>query len=1608
MEVVKHWLTPSTTLSGDDVLEAVGDRCTRDMLESHCRLYSYAHDNLAHYQLLMERMLPYIIREYAYVEAVSWDILEKHGVSFDNPCISKPTVPSVAAQPKGLRVAAGGAKQEKLMPQEARDRSLTYSCNVLVDVTHRVFQLIEVPAGELLIPPFDPSGPLAALAALPNVMSDLRRRSIWWDMRMGPPDALQVALKKDAAESGKDAAVLLQAAAEALSPEEHSLVKQYLSSWAEQVATEGSASYVSAAPPSVGVASKPFAAPAVASSEALVPPMAPRKDKRWMEKLKSAPLVYKELPLFQVPCMVRSLFCNLYDDPDTKQECEMDQGGYYIIRGNPKIVRSQKVQRNNVHIVEGTAGGPVNANIRSLRADDKYRSSSTLFVHLASGATGGTPLLTVDVPFVKKDQPIVAIFRLLGFDTQEDIESVIWPQGKPEHAAIQRLFLANMADPLATCPLQEVYDAVSDGMSASAGETDPERRRRQVHQQIMGELLPHVGYDDTTLTRLKKALYLGVIIRRMMDVHLGLADGDDRDFEGNKAVEMSAAILARMIRQQFAMFTKALRNRIYDRCRKAKHLDVASLLMHMDSLSRDINKAFSDGEVTVQKGASNTGTGVILMLQQGNFLTMHSDLERVTTPLPRDGKYTQMRSVDPTQVFSICPIETPEGQSCLTLDTRILLGDGVTEVELRDVISRAQAGDPSLSVWTVDPATGVGSPTAITAPFIKSSKEHGLYEVRTLTGKTIKATGDHPFLTPSGMKKLDDLIVQDLVAEVDTGCASNSINYVPLSSKTRLPDEDVADFTTIADTHNFVANGFCVSNCGLLNNLAVFARVRLGTESHDVCKAVLKLGEFAASMVANAHDTQGIISSLVDVPPTQRKTAAAWCLSGELIKPLTSLESLTGGLPASAAGFHFLAAAGGGGGGGGSSAAAFSPRSTMVYVNSEPVAVTQHEALLAGVARAARRAQLLPFDCSIVRAPHGILISTDMGMTVFPLLYLPALERLPDAYDLAESTGTELWTAMVRLGIVEYMDPWELLEYRAAFTGGEVAAWIDRNEPTEFPYSHVAPHPCAFFGTSASTIPFANHNQAPRNAYQSGMAKQAISTPAMNIEERMDIASAMVNWYPQKPMASTDIAVAKRLDDWPMGQNAIIAFAPYGGCSQEDSIIINGSSLDRGFQRADKLSVIKITARKRGIDTEVFEHPLLPGPDGLKTEGVRGKCNYDKIGVDGLPEVGTPMVNGDIIAGKTMMTMEVDGTGKARKVRRDRSYVLQCEPEERYIVDKVMLTTNKDGQRMVRVRLRSSRSVIHGDKLSARHGQKGTVGCIYRQEDMPYVADGPNEGMTPDLIINVHSMNGRMTIGMLLEMLYSNLGLARGEFVDATPFRHVNARWACEELVKDGWGVESYMMNGMTGERMSQPWFLGSCFYQRLKHMVLDKIAARQRGLRAVLTHQPIEGRAKEGGQRVGEMEKDAFLAHGAAFVIDDRLRVASDAHDVPVCTKCGGMLDASTLGSGNATLEALVRSIKTEDGRCRSCGASGQKRVVMPTTYCFKLLASELSTAGIQVVSKFSNVEEGEDDDGFEEEEGAAEEDEDATLEELMGSFGLEEGEGVLESLGLGMQEEE
>ena len=502
--------------------------------------------------------------------------------------------------------------------------------------------------------------------------------------------------------------------------------------------------------------------------------------------------------------------------------------------------------------------------------------------------------------------------------------------------------------------------------------------------------------------------------------------------------------------------------------------------------------------------------------------------------------------------------------------------------------------------------------------------------------------------------------------------------------------------------------------------------------------------------------------------------------------------------------------------------------------------------------------------------------------------------------------------------VIEYIDPDEQNFSMISMKPKD----LNKNEETvKYLYTHCEIHPSTIFGILASCIPFPEHNQAPRVTYQCAMGKQAMGMYVTNFDSRMDKTSYVLT-YSMRPMVDTRVMNMLQLNNIPSGEMVIVAIGSYSGYNQEDSIIFNKGALDRGLFAATVYHTEKDEDKKVYGDEEIRCRP-----DKNKTKGMKF-ANYEKLRDDGLMPENTLIENKDVIIGKVIPIKENknDHTKIIKYADQSRSYRTN---EETYI-DKNYVDRNGDGYTFCKVRIRTHRKPVIGDKFSSRHGQKGTIGVILPEEDMPFTSSG----IRPDVIINPHAIPSRMTIGQLKETLLGKVLLELGLYGDGTSFNDLSVKSIKEELLKcgfEGHGNE-IMMNGMTGEQLESSIFIGPAFYQRLKHMVNDKQHSRSFGPMVVLTRQPAEGRARDGGLRFGEMERDCMVSHGASRFTRGRIYNASDKFSVHVCNKCG------MISSYNNDKEIH---------HCKSCGNRVDFSYV-EIPYACKLLFQELITMNI------------------------------------------------------------
>ena len=553
-------------------------------------------------------------------------------------------------------------------------------------------------------------------------------------------------------------------------------------------------------------------------------------------------------------------------------------------------------------------------------------------------------------------------------------------------------------------------------------------------------------------------------------------------------------------------------------------------------------------------------------------------------------------------------------------------------------------------------------------------------------------------------------------------------------------------------------------------------------------------------------------------------------------------------------------------------------------------------------------------------------VCNDSGRLLRPVLRVKDNHLVLDKKTIAGLESNDLsWEDLLTNtkmdeSVIEYIDPEEQSWSLIATTPKDLIG--DKDKRQIFKYTHTEIHPSTIFGVLASCIPFPDHNQSPRNCYQCAQGKQAMGVYTTNYNLRMDKTAYVLN-YPTRPLVDTRMMNMIQLNKIPSGANVIVAIMTHTGYNQEDSILINKASLDRGLF----IATIYHTEKDEDKQKVNGDEEIRCKPDRTKTKGMKFG-NYDKVNSKGVIPENTLVENRDIIIAK-MTPIKENRNDHTKLIKYEDQSKIYRTAEETYI-DKNYIDRNGDGYNFAKVRLRTVRKPVIGDKFSSRHGQKGTIGNIIPEEDMPFTRDG----VKPDIIINPHAIPSRMTIGHLKETLLGKTLVSLGLFGDGTSFGDFHVNDISKELQKVGYesNGNEIMYNGLTGEQFEASTFIGPVFYQRLKHMVNDKTHSRSIGPMVNLTRQPAEGRSRDGGLRFGEMERDCMVSHGAARFTKERLYDVSDKYQVHVCKKCGLIV------SYNNKLHIHL---------CKTCGNRSDFSLVK-IPYACKLMMQELTTMNV------------------------------------------------------------
>ena len=1204
--------------------------------------------------------------------------------------------------------------------------------------------------------------------------------------------------------------------------------------------------------------------------------------------------ILPKINIGKMPIMLKSNICVLtqhrHISPTILGECAMDCGGYFIIKGSEKTILGQeRAAENRIYCFDGknTTKWSWFAEIKSI-PDFKCISPKQIEIMVASKSNGFGHGLYITIPRIKQPIELFVLFRALGVTTDREICSYILldvDSKEDGNYEILQFLKASIIDankyPKRDDALKHIVTYAAYTPINMDKETGARKKQEFTQEVLNSDIFPHCK------TLPQKLYLLGYMAKKLIQTSFGWLPPDDRDSYLNKRIELTGTLLNNLFRNYFNKLVKELQKQVVREINTGSwrstedFLNIINMtniykIMKSTTIENGINRALATGDFSI-KQSNSSKVGVAQVLNRLTYPASLSHLRRINTPLEKSGELIAPRKLH----------NTTWGFLCLTGDSEVLLANRIDTKLIKDL----KDGD---WVNTVNRETLVDEPSPIHSWFCKMPDK--LFDITTISGRKIKATADHPFLINMGdgkyeMKKVGELVAGDKVIIhhkynksipiENKQIVHNNCMSVPILSILEIEPELVYDFTTYSENHSFVSRGFVLSNCpsetpegqsiGVVKNISYMAHITIPSSS-------AALYDFVAPHIIQ----------IADITPAALYQKAKVFING-----------------------------------------------CWVGICEEPLALyaDMKDKKYKGIINIYTS---IVFDFKLME----LRICNDGGRLTRPVLRVRDGKALITPEIINKIEKKELvWNDLItscRLpeSVIEYIDPDEqnLAMIAMKSKGDYIQSTIDGlDKKLKYRYTHCEIHPSTIFGVLASCIPFPEHNQAPRNTYQTAMGKQAIGVYATNFKDRMD-KTAYVLTTPSRPLVDTRVMNFIHLNNIPSGTQIHVAIMSHTGYNQEDSVLLNKGSIDRGLFSAT------IYHTEKDEDKNIIRDEIIRcKPDPTKTKGIK-YGNYDKLDANGFIPENTLVENRDVIIAKIVPIKE-NRNDPSKTVKYEDQSKTYRTTEETYI-DKNYTGRNGDGYNFANVRIRAHRKPVLGDKFSSRMGQKGTCGIIIPECDMPYTKDG----LRPDLILNPHAIPSRMTIGQLKETILGKVLLELGLFGDGTSFGDLDVKTIIAELQRVGY--ESYgneiMYNGMTGEQMESSIFIGPVFYQRLKHMVNDKMHSRSIGPMVNLTRQPAEGRSRDGGFRIGEMERDCMIAHGMSRFCKERLYDVSDKYSIHVCDKCGM---TASYNDGESRHSHLKDDLSIH--LCNTCGNRTEFSMV-EIPYAFKLMSQELQTINI------------------------------------------------------------
>lgn len=1006
----------------------------------------------------------------------------------------------------------------------------------------------------------------------------------------------------------------------------------------------------------------------------------------------------------RMPIMLLSNYCNLSQIPKEKRplkgECVNDPGGYFIIKGNERVLVGQMRAVYNQPFV-----------LKSKKPGEKYvveaRSISDETGHsvLVQGILTSEDHILLSLPYIKSPVPCGVVFKAMGFLEEEEIIQFLSFDSEKS-----RRYIRNIIRDSFFC---DTVEKAQEYISKFAMHIITDKRGKEYAKQIVEtEILPHMGISGTTK---EQACFLGRMIKKLVMTSLGERAEDDRDNYTNKRVDNAGSLMYDIFRNLFKKFKQTIKDNLESKKHK---VDIISLISRTRLISQGLHKCLATGNWGVQKNATYMKTGVSQILDRMTYLSSLSHLRRLVIPVGKEGKNTAMRQLHSSSFGFVCPCE------CFSPETLILTWEGIVkradEIVVGDILID-ENGNP-----TRVKSTCSGFNTMYEIKHDKKgfddytvTENHILTLKSTVTGKIID-------ISISDYIKLDENIKHYYETfkclNINRGYNElqkrlNLINILFQKHGYNIPcsKDDVSEIYVLCMSSGF----FCIKTeegVIVLNNKESFPYSSFTLHEKPLSPFVgfqlegsgrFLLGDFTVShntpegqkigIVLNYSLTTKITCRGSKVENRKVLEKAKTILKTEEAKDLSDLA--------------------------------------FVFLNGNVIGFSKDPEDTVNEIKKMRQKGILDSEVSVSYdiIDNDIKIFCDEGRFTRPLFVLENNTLKIKGEDKYK------WKNLVKEDIVRYVDASEIEQSVIAMNGDVLK--IQENDFCEI-------HPMLMLGIMASMIPFPDHSQSPRNCYQSSMGKQALGVPVLSYNIRTDTLLHVLH-YPQKPLVYTKASELLHINDMPSGINAIVAIACYSGFNQEDSVMLNLSSIQRGLFSLTSYHTIDCMEKKR--DTYSFEDIRLPpensGPEVKESDPKffrRKKANYSLLDENGIIKPrengntgnATKVKKGDVIVGKVVVIGNKSGSEKLE----DQSIIIQ--PGEEGTIDRVYTTITPNGYKLVKVVIRVNRIPELGDKFASRAAQKGTLGMVYRQEDMPYTASG----IVPDIIINPLCLAGESEI----------------------------------------------------------------------------------------------------------------------------------------------------------------------------------------------------------------------------------------------------------------------